>query len=445
MRRWLTAGVLASVLAASGCTEPGPTTSTSSTSTEPVAISVALAPKPGWRFDATDGGPDDGAEPDDIRLDGNRLILAPLVNMPFTVVDLTTGKTAWTLAEFSGRLGPGINTRQLSRAISGDGIVPVAFLATCFVDVRTDACPANGIAVDEAVGVAGLDLATGKPRWFRRLAGGILEGKPGHYDSLSMAVDIAGVASGTVVATVRMDRGRERGDGKAAVITYGLDASSGKIRWQRDGFLAAEALGSRALGVPVDPDTGPDSDLIVRGSTRLAALDLATGKAAWEARLPEPARIVGRSDDVLVVQGRERGQVTAVETATGAVHDVGRPLAHIECPRQIVPAALACSHSQRDSADYVLDFTDPAGPARSAHPIREGGVTAQAGSTVFVSQAPYRVLNRDNQPSYAARLDGTRIGEPWPGTVVAASDAWVVLGWQEQTGARLDAYAVQPD
>ena len=74
-----------------------------------------------------------------------------------------------------------------------------------------------------------------------------------------------------------------------------------------------------------------------------------------------------------------------------------------------------------------MQFTDPAAPTKSAHPIGDGGVIAQDGERAFVATDPYYSIQKVMQPSYTARLDGTRTSELLPGTVVAGSHRWVVL------------------
>jgi hypothetical protein len=105
----------ATALIATGCTDAGDAPSSSST-TAPVAIDYTIDAKPVWTFDpeAANPGTDYLSNPGDIALDGDQLVIAPLTNMPLTVVDLAAGSIAWTLKEFSG---PPRCRRQHQRAL----------------------------------------------------------------------------------------------------------------------------------------------------------------------------------------------------------------------------------------------------------------------------------------------------------------------------------------
>jgi hypothetical protein len=178
----------ATALIATGCTDAGDAPSSSST-TAPVAIDYTIDAKPVWTFDpeAANPGTDYLSNPGDIALDGDQLVIAPLTNMPLTVVDLAAGSIAWTLKEFSGRLAAGVNTRGLSRFATEGGLLPIETTTTCFGDDDSDAtCPDGDVS--DAAGVAGLDLATGKRRWQAQLAGFTAYGKPGYDDDLAWGV-----------------------------------------------------------------------------------------------------------------------------------------------------------------------------------------------------------------------------------------------------------------
>ena len=437
----------ATALIATGCTDAGDATSSSST-TAPVAIDYSIDAKPVWTFDpeAANPGTDYLSNPGDIALDGNHLVLAPLTNMPLTVVDLAAGSIVWTLKEFSGRLATGVNTRGLSHFVTEGGLLPIETTTTCFGDDDRDAtCPDGDVS--DAAGVAGLDLATGKRRWQAQLAGFTAYGKPGYDDDLAWGVQVAGVHEDVVVATAMMRTGKVRSDKKSAVTAYGLDARNGKTVWKRDGFVAIDVLGDAAIGVTVPTDVGPDDSLVTKGLTAITALDRRTGKSLWDITFEREGRIVGRSDAVMLLN-TEGGRHVAVETVTGAVHDVDVPeFSSFECPRTIVHGDLICSNSPRSGRSFLMQFTDPAAPTKSDHPIGDGGVIAQDGERAFVATDPYYSIQKVMQPSYTARPDGTRTSELLPGTVVAGSDRWVVLAKPATRGkyqvTELEAYAAR--
>ncbi len=400
-------------LVLTACTSPAsaPSTSTAGTTSQPVDIRLVVNPEPVWRLP----DPDKVKSVDEALIVGDHLILTPVTNMPLTVVDLTAGKVAWTLDGFRDELAPGISSRALPRAFAIDGVLPVAFWSDCGGETPPKVCRPNA---SSAAGVAGLDLASGDAGWLRAID----DLNPGEEEVLfGLAggdVEVVGGDRHTIIANVWWS--------DTHATTVGLDARSGAVRWSRDGFAAAEAVGPVVLGTAQEAENGR----VFRLAT-WAAIDVTTGKDAWQVELTNPHRVAGRSSDLVVLQSDSDGKIVTVDTASGRRHDLGTPFAHIECPRQVVPGPLACSVAQRDTRIFIQDLTDPTAPKAAPAPLADGGVTAQAGETVFVSAMPYPSLNKDGQGSYAAALDGTRISDIWPGTVMAATDKWVALAFAD--------------
>lgn len=197
--------------------------------------------------------------------------------------------------------------------------------------------------------VMALDAATGKIVWEDRDKKRLISGGPGVGDGkvfvgTSEAEVVARDAatgkklwiaevSSEVLAAPRADKGVvlvRTGDGKL----YALDSNTGVQKWVLDRTIPTLTLRGSAPAVIHE-------DMVLAGfdNGRLAAMDLATGKDLWEARLAEPN---GRSDlERLVDIDAEpiiRGNTAYIDSYQGRVAAVSLSDGSLEWTREMSSA-----------------------------------------------------------------------------------------------------------
>ena len=342
-----------------------------------------------------------------------------------TVLDAARGAVRWTLPDDAPLPGGGgahhwnEYSDQATPLVLIDGTQPAVL-----VNYQTNSCGTSAAdcqgpeAFTTGFGVAALSLADGSLVWrhaaAERTAVGPSDDKT--FWNYGMAM-LTGAADGVVVLTTQTEYYSP--DPASDVITA-LAADSGEVLWTAPGLLAKAVTTDAVFAAQArgDYDEGNTTDTV--------ALNLHTGEREWTVPTPGSWPIAATTTHVAVaeVTWGSAGELEIMATVDGALStDLGS--GHWDCAT--LPGLLACEsvHGIKmvpDQGDpWLLNIPDE---------ISAGSLDALQGERYFASS---HGADNDGAPlSWMLDANGTPLGEPLPGRVLALGEELVVLLDEQQ-------------